>query len=617
MGGASESAAFRTTVYIGRPVDAKRGRTRAYDPSRYGVLRCGVAEARGNGGAEGFELLGIFSEDLDDAAGEATAVGLSEVLGGADDDWDSRPLGVGAHALDDAEAVHDGHHQVEDNEGGKLALEAVEGGLAVLRLDGAQTAGEEIAAEKLARRRVVVDHEDGAGAGVAADGSEERFLLDGLHEEVGGAEGVAEIAVIDHGQEDDGDVGERGFGFEGGEDGPAVHFRKEDIERDGDRAFFGGKLEALLAGGGKDDVVAVAGEVPADHFADLRIVVYDEDGALGAASSFDALGDNSGDEDGEGRAAAVVALDGDIAAHHAAEAPADGEAEPGAAELAGGGGVGLGEGLEELAHLLGGHADAGVGDADAEPVAAVLRFAADGEAHLTAAGELAGVAEEVEQALAELGHVYAHLTEDGGFVDHERVVVLLDERFDHRRDTVEEGRDGGVLEEEVHFAGLDFGEVEDGVDELEEVFAGGVDFCEVGEVEVVAFFLGDFLEHLAVADDGVERGAKLVAHVGEEGALGLIGVVGHLLGFLHAKVALFELLSADADLLLHGLVHVAKVGGHALDGGEKLAGFIFADHFDLRVEVAGRDLEGDVGGVADGSRDGSRDRKADDDDRED
>ena len=38
------------------------------------------------------------------------------------------------------------------------------------------------------------------------------------------------------------------------------------------------------------------------------------------------------------------------------------------------------------------------------------------------------------------------------------------------------------------------------------------------------------LQHLAVADDGVERRAQLVAHVGEEGALGAAGGLGRVAG---------------------------------------------------------------------------------------
>ena len=48
-------------------------------------------------------------------------------------------------------------------------------------------------------------------------------------------------------------------------------------------------------------------------------------------------------------------------------------------------------------------------------------------------------------------------------------------------------------------------------------------------------------EHLAVADDRVERRAQLVAHVGEEGALGAVGLLRRLLGHGELGVALLDL----------------------------------------------------------------------------
>ena len=76
------------------------------------------------------------------------------------------------------------------------------------------------------------------------------------------------------------------------------------------------------------------------------------------------------------------------------------------------------------------------------------------------------------------------------------------------------------LEVELHLAGLDLREVEDVVDQPEQVLAGGVDLLQVGDEVVCAEILGLFLEHLAVADDGVQRRAQLVGHVGQE--LGLV-----------------------------------------------------------------------------------------------
>ena len=54
--------------------------------------------------------------------------------------------------------------------------------------------------------------------------------------------------------------------------------------------------------------------------------------------------------------------DGELAAHELGEFTGEGKAEAGAAVFLGGGGFGLGEGLEKAAELFGGHADAGVGN---------------------------------------------------------------------------------------------------------------------------------------------------------------------------------------------------------------------------------------------------------------
>ena len=51
-------------------------------------------------------------------------------------------------------------------------------------------------------------------------------------------------------------------------------------------------------------------------------------------------------------------------------------------------------------------------------------------------------------------------------------------------------------------------------------------FCRSGMKALMPEVLGLLLEHLAVADDGVQRRAQFVAHVGEEGALGPVRGLG-------------------------------------------------------------------------------------------
>ncbi len=80
---------------------------------------------------------------------------------------------------------------------------------------------------------------------------------------------------------------------------------------------------------------------------------------------------------------------------------------------------------------------------------------------------------------------------------------------------------------------------------------------EIGLARVVAAILRVLAQDFAVADDGVERRAQFVAHIGEEGRLGAgggFGLMARFLGFL-ARLADFARIVAE-----HGerAAHVAE-----------------------------------------------------------
>ena len=93
---------------------------------------------------------------------------------------------------------------------------------------------------------------------------------------------------------------------------------------------------------------------------------------------------------------------------------------------------------------------------------------------------------------------------------------MLDQRADGRRDVADQAGHVERLQEQLHLAGLDLGEVEDVVDQAQQVPPGRVDLLEVGHEAGLAQVFQLLLEHLGVADDGVERRAQLVGHVGQE-----------------------------------------------------------------------------------------------------
>jgi hypothetical protein len=136
------------------------------------------------------------------------------------------------------------------------------------------------------------------------------------------------------------------------------------------------------------------------------------------------------------------------------------------------------------------------------------------------------------------------------------------------------------LEEELHLARLDLGNVQHVVDQAEQV-AGGVEhLVQILGARRLAVVGGVLLHDLAVADDGVERGAELVAHLGEEAALGLAGLLGVLHGLgqqagavvhagLQGAVGLLQLVVGLGDLFMRILgrhTGAFQLGGVGLDG---------------------------------------------------
>ena len=108
---------------------------------------------------------------------------------------------------------------------------------------------------------------------------------------------------------------------------------------------------------------------------------------------------SSGQPNREGRAAAGLALDHDVAAHHLTEAFADGEPKPGSIVFARRRRIGLRKFLKQLVHLLRRHADARISDGDRNPIVAVFlslpRIDRDG----AALRKFIGVAHEVKHRL--------------------------------------------------------------------------------------------------------------------------------------------------------------------------------------------------------------------------
>jgi len=111
-------------------------------------------------------------------------------------------------------------------------------------------------------------------------------------------------------------------------------------------------------------------------------------------------------------------------------------------------------------------------------------------------------------------------------VRHQPVRIFFHQRTHGRNDICEQRFHLEVFQVEIDPAGLDLRQIEDIIDQRQQVFPRAIDLVQVLDVFLLVLVLQILGEHLAVADDRVERCTQLVAHVGEECALGAIGGLG-------------------------------------------------------------------------------------------
>ncbi len=145
-------------------------------------------------------------------------------------------------------------------------------------------------------------------------------------------------------------------------------------------------------------------------------------------------------------------------------------------------------------------------------------------------------------------------------------------------DVVQHGGEGEVALLQRHLAGIDFGEIQNVVDDGEQMLGGVVDLLQsllLGVIRRVA------LEQISEPQNGVHGGADLVAHVGQKRTLGTVGALRPLMGLGQLQGALVNhllqviavLIQLLAELLLLGNVGLYRhVVGHdpilLADGGD-------------------------------------------------
>ena len=160
------------------------------------------------------------------------------------------------------------------------------------------------------------------------------------------------------------------------------------------------------------------------------------------------------------------------------------------------------------------HTNAGIGDGDGDPIVAVFLPMPRINADRAALREFIRVAHEVEKSLPQPHGVSVQRPDCAIATDRHAVLVLGRKRLNGLDHAVDERRKREIFQLQLHAASLDLGEIEDVVDQREQMPAGAEHPVE--RLEVLLCCFGILPQHLAHADDGVERRAQLVTHVGQE-----------------------------------------------------------------------------------------------------
>src|SRR5690242_2527565 len=119
------------------------------------------------------------------------------------------------------------------------------------------------------------------------------------------------------------------------------------------------------------------------------------------------------------------------------------------------------------------------------------------------------------------------------------------------------------------------------------MLAGVFDFLNVLDVLNLATVLDFFLDHLAIADDGIEWRPKLMAHVGEEGALRAACVFGGslcseqlFLGLFAVENFALKLLASHLQFVistLQGGVAMLDFREHRVEAVDEAADFVIVE----------------------------------------
>ena len=340
---------------------------------------------------------------------------------------------------------------------------------------------------------------------------------------------------------------------------PAADIRQENVEDHRDETLALQQGDGLLAGAAVHAGETMGLGLLGDHRGKVGVVLDDQHGRATARTQRRGIGrivlapgrlqGQHRQTHDEARALPRSTLQADLPAQYLDQLASDGQPQPGTAKAPAGGAVDLLEGLEDALMLRWVDADAAVANDELQGLALLVqrhRRVADGQLHLAMLGELEGVGQQVAQDLLQAPTVTVdHLRHARLQMGQQAQALDLGHRAQAGVQLHQQVMDIQRLQLELHAPGLDLGQVEHVVDQLQQVVAGLVDDVRMLDL-LLAEVAGDVVAQLLAEDqDAVERRAQLVRHVGEE--LRFVAVGQRQLFGLFAQTLLGGLALADID----------------------------------------------------------------------
>ena len=325
-------------------------------------------------------------------------------------------------------------------------------------------------------------------------------------------------------------------------DGKAVDVGHVQIQQHHIKGLGFEQRQRRLAATGQRDLVAITGQYQLQQLQVLGHVIHRQNaqrrqrhaGQHGGGGH--GLARRQGQANGKAGALVWNAADLQAPVHQFDQLAGNGGAQPGAAKAARGTGIGLREGGKHPAQLLRRHANAGVLHLHMQPL---LRPLAHVQCDAADGGEFDGVGEQVEQHLVNAqGIALKKLRLLRGVIQMQREGFFASLQAEHVHQLLAQLAQREIAHLQLQRTFFEFGRIQNVVEQAQQ---GAPRLPHGGQLALLLWVQGGIEQGLGKPQNGVQRCADFMAHIGQKAAARLAGLFGLLFGLAQLRFVAFML----------------------------------------------------------------------------